>query len=55
MTNKEKFKEVFGYEPDTTECPHKGRDCLKCPHNGKWDCSEALWEDEYKEPKHENS
>ena len=53
MTNKEKFKEVFGYEPDTTECLHKASDCPNCPYNKEWDCSESLWKDEYKESKHE--
>lgn len=55
MTNAEKFKEVFGFEPDPdvenefcifteTDCEKMGvQDCDDCPNNDWWD-------HEYKEP-----
>ena len=59
MTNKEKFKEIFGYEAITDECPIH---CIsnvdgKCPYNiGTSDvCSTGYWWDaEYKEPTTKN-
>ena len=50
MTNKEKFEEVFGFEPDIENtCPAPGEVCEKLP----FDCSECpfsgWWDKEYKE------
>ena len=52
MTNKEKFKEIFGYEASTGECPiycytTDGDEC--CPYC-KTTCSAGdWWDEEYKE------
>lgn len=48
-TNAEKFKEVFGYEPDTHTCPFDKcrQECIGWDENG---CSTLYWEDEYKKP-----
>ena len=48
MTNAEKYKEVFGLEPDIMACPTN--ECAKCPGV----CYGALsvctwWNEEYKE------
>ncbi len=48
MTNAEKFEEIFGLEPDTTQCPIE--DCSKCPlYDEEYYCTETWWESEYKE------
>lgn len=46
-TNADKFKEVFGFEPDKTQCPYTNKSgckhincfngCNGCPLNGFWD------------------
>lgn len=44
MTNREKFKEVFGFYPDMVSCVvprktcaiNKDYDCDKCPFDGWW-------------------
>ena len=48
MTNREKFKEVFGFVPNEDStisvCPEEGykcKDCFNCPFNTVW------WETEY--------
>ena len=53
MTNAEKYKEVFGFEPDMENCPTLK--CLECPCHKKNDgvvvCggdSRAWWVDDYK-------
>ncbi len=54
MTNKEKFKEIFGYEANTDECPIY---CIsnvegECPYSNRASdvCSPGYWWDaEYKE------
>ena len=48
MTNAEKFKEVFGMDPDISECPCN--DCGKCPVNFRYEpgCSYEWWQHEYK-------
>lgn len=52
MTNREKYKEIFGEEPDLTACPTN--DCKKCPRRiGDDDCkdfytTETWWDEEYK-------
>jgi len=52
MTNAEKFKEVFGVEPDEESmaiaCPIDGRSCKYQSEMGSCHC-EAWWLDEYKE------
>lgn len=45
MTNREKFKEVFGFYPDVVTCVappkiceiEKGNDCYNCPFYDWWD------------------
>ena len=47
-TNADKFKEVFGFIPDSEYCPNK------CPENGCANCEyRHFWSQEYKEPKGE--
>lgn len=48
MTNREKFKEVFGFVPNEEStisvCPEEGykcKDCFNCPFNTVW------WKTEY--------
>lgn len=55
MTNREKYQEVFGIYPDTTNCP--ASICMNCPcsSNKENDVCEVTncrtwWESEYKEP-----
>ena len=54
MTNAEKYKEVFGMDPETNSCPTHV--CLECPCckniEGKNICSldtRAWWQDDYKD------
>ena len=56
MTNAEKYKEVFGFEPDMKSCPTYL--CLNCPccenTDGDYSCnsnSRMWWDSEYKENK----
>ena len=52
MTNKEKFKEVFGVDGDYTACPIL--DCTDCPLNEYIPtgiCERNWWDLEYKENK----
>lgn len=55
MTNKEKYKEVFGMEPDLVACPTNS--CDECPVKDKPECTflmeESWWSKEYKEPNNE--
>ena len=44
MTNREKFKETFGFKPRNVTCPMSSkvcelynRDCKNCPIDGWWD------------------
>lgn len=51
MTNAEKFKEIFGFEPDTGTCP---LDCSEvdesfCNNQGPCSFREGFWAAEYKE------
>ena len=47
MTNEEKFKEVFGYEPDIDICPVR---CYRgCPYEEDFNCNYKWWQLEYKE------
>lgn len=53
MTNAEKYKEVFGYEPEMKSCPTHV--CIECPCcvrvNGKDICNmetRMWWMDDYK-------
>lgn len=47
-TNADKFKEVFGFIPDSECCPSK------CPENGCINCEyKHFWSQEYKEPNKE--
>lgn len=49
QTNADKFKEVFGFIPDSEYCPNK------CPENGCVNCEyRHFWSQEYKEPKENN-
>ena len=52
MTNAEKFKEVFGVEPDTEsmaiECPNSFTRCKYQWSMGRCHCEE-WWQEEYKE------
>lgn len=50
MTNAEKYKEVFGFEPEREICPTAY--CKNCPVDGQ-DCGKDYkwWDEEYKEPK----
>lgn len=50
MTNKEKYKEVFGVDPDTSLCPTT--DCVNCPaYTTDIICQskycESWWDSEY--------
>ena len=52
MTNKEKFKEVFGAIPTIVHCPILYReDCKKCKgYRNSFDCCGSdWWNSEYKE------
>lgn len=51
MTNEEKFKEIFGLEPDTGTCPLDCSivDAPFCNLNGPCTHREGFWEAEYKE------
>lgn len=56
MTNAEKYKEIFGFEPDMSACPTNK--CINCPHSGANSiCLEpegtSWWEEDYKENKKE--
>lgn len=44
-TNEDKFREVFGFIPDSEYCPNKcqGNGCINCEHR-------HFWSQEYKEP-----
>lgn len=54
MTNSEKYKEIFGFEPDDRTAPYK------CPDDGCLTCSKTIdecmqasyewWHQEYEEP-----
>ena len=48
MTNSEKFKEVFGFIPDKTDCPIPAKVCEE-----QGDCDDCIfekwWSMEYKE------
>ena len=47
MTNAEKYKEVFGFEPDTNRCPTTN--CQDCPAEvEQCICTCAWWDSEYK-------
>lgn len=48
MTNKEKFKEVFGFEPDTNICIMNAKVCneTKCPENCNYK-AQFWWNEEY--------
>lgn len=51
MTNSEKYKEIFGMEPDYVACPTN--DCNKCLMHGKPGCTnieESWWNGQYEEP-----
>lgn len=52
MTNEEKFKEVFGHDPDIYACICEDIECDKCElkEYGRG-CSAQWWNMEYKEPK----
>lgn len=60
MTNAEKYKEVFGLDPDTNTCPTMN--CSDCPYRKDNDvfpdcfnsCS-GWWLSEYKEVKNDNN
>lgn len=50
MTNAEKFKEDWGFEPNVTHCPKIGREsCMVCPYAGKCfeECASDWWNSEY--------
>lgn len=50
MTNREKFKEDFGFEPDVSHCPKIGKEkCAVCPYAEKpfGKCSADWWNSEY--------
>lgn len=48
ISNKDKFKEVFGFE---TTCELTGCYLIKCPSGGCNECKyRVFWEQEYKEP-----
>ncbi len=51
MTNSEKFKLVFGFEPDTNMCPKQYCDCEHCDYatsdRGYTVCANNFWADEY--------
>ena len=47
MTNAEKYKEVFGVEPDHSECSRST--CEECPAITRYSgCSYEWWNSEYK-------
>lgn len=51
MTNKEKYQQIFGHEPDIYSCINNDMVCYKCPYdtygNG---CSSKWWNMPYKPP-----
>jgi len=57
MTNAEKYKEVFGFPPDTGNCP--AEDCSVCPCSQMkikeiYECmTYDWWNKEYKEKKND--
>lgn len=58
MTNAEKYKEVFGFDPDIMGCPTFI--CTQCPLNGdKSKCNGDMlskwWTSEYKEQENEHT
>lgn len=59
MTNKEKFKEIFGIEPDCGRCnpyPCEENDCkywAECENQPGCPC-DNWWDWEFKEPKAES-
>lgn len=53
MTNAEKFKEVFGAEPDKDNCPFNYCRHEKCPGEDELSCSYMFWDAEYKELENE--
>ncbi len=56
MTNAEKYKEVFGFEPDIKSCPTDN--CNVCPLANQKYCTENKsdwWNSEYKENNNGNS
>lgn len=48
MTNKEKYKEIFGFEPDTDNCPTIYCSNCPCHTDGSYYCNGEWWEEEYK-------
>lgn len=50
MTNKEKFKEVFGHDVETNACPRKDVECEKCELFDDCTCTETFWNSEYIPP-----
>ena len=47
MTNKEKYQEVFGFEPDEECCPTV--DCEECPAKSEYAlCPKRWWNSEYR-------
>lgn len=50
MTNKEKFIEIFGVEPDIDNCPILcAANDFDCPYVKTYCYSGKWWEEEYKE------
>lgn len=54
MTNAEKYKEIFGFEPDMSACPTNN--CKNCPRSDiRSICRNTdtlnWWEEDYKENK----
>lgn len=47
MTNAEKFREVFGRNPDKSTCPLD--DCTTCKYLQGALCTHQWWNDEFKE------
>ena len=52
MTNAEKYKEVFGFEPEINSCPtHICEDCPLATHKYCSKSKPDWWNNEYKENK----
>lgn len=52
MTNREKYKAVFGHDPDVDACINTDMECPECPYAqyGRH-CSQQWWNMTYTAPK----
>lgn len=50
MTNREKFKQVFGHDVETSACPKSEVECEQCELFNDSKCTETFWNSEYIAP-----